>query len=480
MGPRLTDSRGFSLVEVLVAAIILVVGILGTLALVSAANARAAASQTREAATNLAREVSENARTIPFGELEPATLVGELQTRPQLADASPATPGYQVVRRGRTYTIDTSVCRIDSPGDGFGPHDATYCADSDQIGVEDPQPEDLKRVSTAVTFRENRRTVTVRFASSFSSSGQSTGLPVLTLALETPTVTVGTQTEPVVTTTESQLRFTAKTPASAPRVVWSVDGQRMATDATRVDGENWRFTWPITGLSDGSYLISAQAVDANGEEGAPREIQVVLARQGASPPAQMTGGFNALFIDNGERREVAELRWVTAPDRNVTGYRLYQAGDATPVCETSATAPDLEAVISCVDFTPPAEVGSPPAERIYTVRSLYRDAGGTVRETVGRNAEITPRTTRPEPSPNLAVARDAGTVTLSWDRSPSSVDFYRVYKNGTSYTQRVATPGEGTEQEQWVDPDPGPADEYRVTAVSSRLHESTFIGPVSP
>lgn len=476
---RLTESHGFSLIEVLVAALILVVGILSTLQLVSAANARGSASQAREAATNLAREVSENARTIPFDDLEMATLVPELQTRPQLGDAVPVA-GWQIVRRGRTYTVVSSVCTIDGPGDGFGVHDGTYCADSEQIGTADPQPEDLKRVSTAVSFRENGRTVTVRFASSFSSSGQSSGFPVLALSLKTPTVTFGTQTEPVVTTTVTQLVFSAETAAGAARLVWSVDGQRSATDATRIDATRWSFTWPIVGLSDGSYLISAQTVDASGEEGAPREIQVVLARQGASPPDTMAGGFNAVYDDTGALRQVAELRWTAASDRNVTGYRLYRNGVAAPVCETSATATDPDAVISCVDFSPPAEVGSSDASRTYSVHSLYRDAGGTVRQSTARTRIVLPRTARPAPPANLAAVNVDGTVTIAWDASPSTVDFYRVYKNGRSYSKRVATPGEGLSREEWIDPDPQPGDTYRVTATSEQLQESNFIGPVQP
>jgi prepilin-type N-terminal cleavage/methylation domain-containing protein len=389
---RLNDPRGFTLVEVLVAALLLVVGVMGTLALVDAANARSTASQTREAASNLAREVSEYARTIPFAELQPSGLQGELQSRPGLADATPG-GAWDVVRRKRSYTVSTNVCSVDTPGDGYGVHGAGYCPSSSATGTTDGEPEDLKRVSTAVTFTERGRSTTVRFASTFSSRAQSTGLPVLGLLLKTPTVTIGDQTEPVIDTAAPSLTFEAETPATAARVVWSVDGVRQPIDASRTEATRWRFTWAVTGLSDGTYLISAQAVDAKGEIGPPREMPVVLARLGAPPPTPVAGGFNTVFTESGATKEVAELRWIAASERNVTGYRVYRPGITTPVCETSASAASAEASISCLDLAPPRE-DAPAAERTYGVRSLYRDASGTVRQSAAATSvELTPRTT---------------------------------------------------------------------------------------
>src|SRR5436305_8981247 len=65
----LRAEAGFTLIEVLVAATILVVGISGTLGLLIGANSSTTASANTEGATNLAREVSERVRQLPPGQI---------------------------------------------------------------------------------------------------------------------------------------------------------------------------------------------------------------------------------------------------------------------------------------------------------------------------------------------------------------------------------------------------------------------------
>ncbi|MEJ7715468.1 MAG: prepilin-type N-terminal cleavage/methylation domain-containing protein [Thermoleophilaceae bacterium] len=60
----LGDQRGFTIIEVLVAATLLVIGVLGTMAMVDSSNAETRLSGGREGATNLAREVVEGARSL--------------------------------------------------------------------------------------------------------------------------------------------------------------------------------------------------------------------------------------------------------------------------------------------------------------------------------------------------------------------------------------------------------------------------------
>ena len=56
------DQRGFTIVEVMVAMAILLVGLLGTVAMIDGANATTASTRGREGATNLARELVEASR----------------------------------------------------------------------------------------------------------------------------------------------------------------------------------------------------------------------------------------------------------------------------------------------------------------------------------------------------------------------------------------------------------------------------------
>jgi hypothetical protein len=90
--------------------------------------------------------------------------------------------------------------------------------------------------------------------------------------------------------------------------------------------------------------------------------------------------------------------------------------------------------------------------------------------------------TRPAAPTGLTAARQPdGTVRLTWPKSTSAnIGFYRIYRDGKSYTQRVATSGRGTATEDWTDTNPGPARDYYVTAVTEKLLESTFVGPVRP
>ena len=67
----MTTERGFTMVEVIVAGLILVVGVLSLVALVDAANGATTSNKQREAATNLAREVIENSGTVSYDDVTP-------------------------------------------------------------------------------------------------------------------------------------------------------------------------------------------------------------------------------------------------------------------------------------------------------------------------------------------------------------------------------------------------------------------------
>ena len=81
------DERGFTIVEVMVAAFILMIGVLSMLALFDRANAATVVDRQREGATSLAREITEGARSVPFDALvSTSSLNGELQGMPGLED----------------------------------------------------------------------------------------------------------------------------------------------------------------------------------------------------------------------------------------------------------------------------------------------------------------------------------------------------------------------------------------------------------
>src|SRR4051812_24811301 len=122
------EEHGFTLVEVMVAAMILVVGILGTLSMLTYGSLATTTTKAREQGVALQREIVEVARSLPYDQLVPNSIVGRIQATSDLGDDQPSTPGWQVHRRGFTYTVSVGVCTVDDPSDGGGvDDDATFC-----------------------------------------------------------------------------------------------------------------------------------------------------------------------------------------------------------------------------------------------------------------------------------------------------------------------------------------------------------------
>jgi hypothetical protein len=109
-----------------VTALVLVVGLMSVVGMVSAANRQTASTLAQEGGNNLAREVMERAREIPYASLSSSNVTTSLQALPGLATAGG--PGWTIPRRGVTYTVTATACTIDDPGDGVGSRNpATFC-----------------------------------------------------------------------------------------------------------------------------------------------------------------------------------------------------------------------------------------------------------------------------------------------------------------------------------------------------------------
>lgn len=406
---RPSDESGFTLIEVLVALMILIVGLTGTFLLVDAANGRSSATKAREGATNVAREISEHVRVLPYTTLTPADLTPRLQAQPGIGDASPDA-GWQIQRRNFTYTVTASVCVIDDRGDKFGDHSAgNFCADSATTGADDAQADDLKRVTIEVSFTDRGSTTTTRSVSTINSALQLSGVPVTALDLnrtESATTIAPSSTEPVVRFAVDRLIFRTKAPAlgsctssaTTCKIVWSVQGQRRLPEATRLGTTSeWEFTWTITGLSDGVYYVGAQTVDASGEVGPIREIPVRLAR--TAPPAvtDLAGGFNAVNV-SGTPTEVAELQWSASQSLDVTGYRVLR-GDGSTACETTRANQT-----TCMDFVAPAQTDS-AALRTYQVSAIYYDGLGAKQFGASASKTVEPIVRSTTTTSTVATAR---------------------------------------------------------------------------
>ncbi|MGI8511158.1 MAG: hypothetical protein ACR2NH_00830, partial [Solirubrobacteraceae bacterium] len=209
---------GFTIVEVLVAATVLVVGVGATLALVVAAAGTAAQTKGVEGATNVAREITESARKVPFSQLTSGQVVPALQAVPGLE--STTSTSWRVTRRGISYAVDVEVCSIDDAKDGYGAHDASYCPQSATTGTNDGQPLDFKLLTATISWQPaaGAKTRSVRQLSYIAASGADAP-GVSALVLTSPNV--ATPSAPVIATAVASATFKVTALGSTARVTYS-------------------------------------------------------------------------------------------------------------------------------------------------------------------------------------------------------------------------------------------------------------------
>lgn len=129
---------GFTIVEVMVAVVMLVVGVLAMLVMIDGSLASTSRTTAREQATNLARDLVERSRQVPYAstttDAAAAALAATLPENPAVGGAS-----FVVQRRNVNYAVTVTACSIDDPSDGAGVGDETFCdAPSQSGGPGDP------------------------------------------------------------------------------------------------------------------------------------------------------------------------------------------------------------------------------------------------------------------------------------------------------------------------------------------------------
>jgi prepilin-type N-terminal cleavage/methylation domain-containing protein len=503
------DTRGFTLIEVSVASLVLLVGTLGVIAMVDFANRTTAQAKGREAATSLGRQIVEDVRAIPFDQLDPNSLADDLQSQPGL-EATPGSTAYTLRRRGLTYTINATVCSLDDPRDGIGSHTGgNFCttgsnwkgcallgtvaqtgsanyqailgslytsAQSAATGTScttgtataaDLDPQDYKRVDVTVSWG-NR---SARQSTLIANPGASAGPAVTNLVV--------TNNGGAITVTDSTLNTlnfgvtTNRTPAA---VNWLLDGDAQGTASG--SGTSWAFGWDLGAVNtpkvyDGAYIVGARAVDANGVAGASRTLTVTINRRKAFAPTGVAAGRN---------NQVVEIEWDPNPERDVTGYRVYRGtgSSATLVCPSSGTAPI--GATTCQDLSPPS---TSPLQ--YFVVAVDRDNANALREgDQSTLATVVQGNNPPNPPTGLVASTNAGNTVLRWTApnpadpdAGDSIHFYRIYRDGQSYADRYDRTGDGATLTYTDTSTGGFAHTYWITAVDGQLAESTIVGPVT-
>ena len=450
----LREEGGFSLAEVMVSALVLLVGMMGTVAAVDGANARTVSTRAREGATSLHRELVERARSVSYPLLNRQALLTQLQAKPGLEDSSPA-PGYTISRRGFTYEVTADVCSVDDDNDGLGPNDATsFCAGA-QAGTADRNPDDYKVVTINLRWTGPTASGHAEQQALVNNPGNAAGPSVTTLTSASGTT---------ITTPAASLSFSLTTSAVPETVSWLVDG--VPKGEAGGSGTSWTFVWPIEGLHDGIYQVSARAFDANALSGASRSATITLNRFAPQAPAGLVGGRSGSLV---------ELEWLANPERDVVGYRVFRLGpDPATICDDTTRT-------TCQDTSPPNATTV-----TYAVAALDRDPAGNLREgTRSTQISVVQGNQRPNAPTDLVATKADGTTTLSW-QAPSPADpdagdtiaFYRIYRDGQAFADRYdrTAPGELSYADGRAGDTPHT---YWVTAVDSQLAESVVAGPVT-
>jgi prepilin-type N-terminal cleavage/methylation domain-containing protein len=467
--PHATDERGFTIIEVLVAMMILLVGVLGTVALVDGANATTSTVKARVGATNLAKELIEVSRSLEYARVTQSLLAGEMKAQPGLADAS-AAAGWQIDRRGVTYTVTAAACTFDDATDKTGTRDATFCAGLATTPPGDENPDDYRRVTFSVSWQDRAETRLVSQTTILGNPSGGLGPPITSFTSPNATITNpnATITNPLTTSVAFKV---ATSPAQNVR--WTADDGGVGGQAAG-GPTAWSFSWIIGSIGtfscgtkpgwtlDGDYLLTARAQDSRGIPGDLRTFGIRLDRSPPAPPCGLAGGRNNGIVD---------LQWSANNERDISGYRVFQVALAGQTSDREVCAVGPERT-SCYDSQPPAG----------TVQ-YYVTAYDVARQTQSQRLSVAETANQaPTPPGQLTAGYADGLPKLQWTAATDpdgTIQFYRIYRSGASPSDRLdSTSGA---QLTYIDRlSANGANSYWVTAVDDKFRESVPVGPVTP
>lgn len=482
------SQEGFTIIETLVAAVVITVGLLTAFMMLSVAVHSSAAVRAREGAVGLARQITEDAREIPFSQISSSTLTSTLQGFPGLANTSSGS-SWQVTRNNVTYTVSVSECQIDDPNTSGG---TSTCSASNT---------DIKQVTATVSWiLSGNQTHTISETATMTRAGQDPGLTTSSLQVAswggTGSVSQNTSTSwTVSSSTITSLAFSVVAQQGTTAIVWSLNGAKQSSwnGSTPSSGTTWTSSaWSLSGVSDGTYTIGAQAEDSSGIVGPGVTITVRLIRNVPAAPSLTGDGFNAALP--GGPGTVAEFTWSANSELNVVGYEIDNPSGQT-VCQTFTTTTYpatcgtgwCSSLTACIDFSPPSVNASSLTYRIY---ALYYDANNVLQKGTGTAAQLAGGTpSAPGAVTGLQGSQGSdGSATLTWTppSSGTTVSFYRIYRDGNTYTSRYDTLSASSCSSTctYHDSSTTTVHNYYVTAVGGTaagadMAESPIVGPVS-
>jgi prepilin-type N-terminal cleavage/methylation domain-containing protein len=312
---RVTNERGFTMIEVMVASLVLAIGVLGLVSLVDGANGQLSKNKEREGATNVARQVIEDVNSLAYTAVDPTTITSTLQSKPGLANTGGS--GWTVSSRGLSYQVSVNVSSGSSP----------------------------------INYRRATATVTAAANPSISVTQSTLAFPGGISASVPPVTNITSNVaSPVTTSSTSSVTFTATTNGTPSGVVFFQDGTPVGT-ATG-SGSTWTYPWPISSLSDGTYVISARSFNSSGTYSDAYTITFTLSRNIPAAPNGFETGYDPF-------EGSVDSQWFASPERNVVGYHVYRQetaptpGSATQVnCGTASSPVYLVTSLNCTDASP--------------------------------------------------------------------------------------------------------------------------------
>src|SRR3954468_4283731 len=239
------SQSGFTLVEVMVAATVLLVGVLGTFSMIDTAQRTTQGNTAKAAAVNLAREVLEHARSLDYQQVAPSTLVSQLRTKPGLTGRMVG-GAWIITRRGLDMEVSTSVCTADDPMDGLAavaPQNACPAAAAVAGTPVETNPDDFRRVAIALTWTFRHRTQRLTQTEIIANPGGGLG----------PRVTAFPDPRTIQVTGGVTVPFWLPRPPAAT-VRWSMDDGITAGDALG-GPTGWNFNWAIGTVGIGSWKV---------------------------------------------------------------------------------------------------------------------------------------------------------------------------------------------------------------------------------
>lgn len=474
---------GFTLVEVTVASLLLLVGVLGVLTMLNTASAVTVTTKAREQAVALQREIVEVARSVPYAQLLPSAVVGKIQAAPDLGDDQPGVPGWQIRRRGVTYTVSVGACSVDDPGDGTGlPDDAMFCppatvtsaqrcqtllgtdgsiqgtpaaasagVDVGNCGIDlnvDGRVDYFTRAqlatdagidlcgrgwcpttSTDALPDDYKRVKTlVRWnvggGSRFAMQATTVPNPGSSAAPQAVSLTAlaGLSVTSSATTSVSFSVAMSRTPAT---VAWAVDGSAKGT-ATGA-GTAWAFGWEIGAVSAGSAPGADQVLDgpyvvgAKGFDayGAYGQTKAVTVSLNRRVPYAPSRFLAGRNEAGSGGSNVVDFEWAPSRERDLAGYRVYRLPATGPAVQVCPAAAGATTSATSCQAT-----GQPGdlSLRYYAV-AVDRAPAGTLREGDASSvATVLATNTAPAPPGGLTATTSGGNTVLSWTPSAGDPD----------------------------------------------------------